>query len=120
MSETKILLSFDRGTLLLAGAPAEVLTSLPGCQFDPRQNTFLAEARYYRPIVEQLRSRRLAYQDEARAFQPSPWPLRSSREPFPHQTEALETWCKQGSRGVVVLPTGTGKTHLAVMAIERT
>src|SRR5207237_523366 len=34
--------------------------------------------------------------------------------------EALETWARAGSRGIVVLPTGTGKTHLAVMAIQRT
>src|SRR5207302_2533414 len=38
----------------------------------------------------------------------------------PPQTEALETWCKQGNRGVVVLPTGTGKTHLAILAVSRT
>src|SRR5262249_24405085 len=28
-------------------------------------------------------------------------------------------WWKQGGRGVVVLPTGTGKTHLAILAIQK-
>src|SRR5204862_2759488 len=120
MSDATIQLSFDRGTLLLTGAAAEVLAALPGSRFDPRQNAYLAEARHYRPIVEHIRAQRLAYKDDARAFQPTPWPLRTSREPFPHQTEALETWCRNGSRGVVVLPTGTGKTHLAILAISRT
>jgi sugar phosphate isomerase/epimerase len=45
--------------------------------------------------------------------------LRTSRDPFPHQTEALTAWWGAGGRGVVVLPTGTGKTHLAVMAISK-
>src|SRR5262245_24134487 len=120
MTASPIHLSFDRGTLVVSGAPAEVLSALPGCRFDQRQNTYLAEARYYRPIVEYVRARGLAYQDDARAFGPTPWPLRTSTEPFPHQTEALEAWCRAGSRGVVVLPTGTGKTHVAVLAIQRT
>jgi superfamily II DNA or RNA helicase len=41
-------------------------------------------------------------------------------EPFPYQAEALERWQAQGSRGVVVLPTGAGKTILAVLAIAAT
>ena len=54
------------------------------------------------------------------AYQPTPWVLRTSRDPFPHQIEALDTWWQKDKRGVVVLPTGTGKTHLAVLAIQRT
>src|SRR5206468_282635 len=33
-------------------------------------------------------------------------------------TEGLKAWVAAGKRGVVVLPTGTGKTHLANLAIE--
>ena len=115
-----MLLSFDQGTLVVSGAAPEQLARLPGVQFDARSNSYRAEARCYRAIVEHLRRHQIAYRDEARAFQPTPWLLRTSRDPFPHQTEALETWIETGSRGVVVLPTGTGKTHLAVLAIQRT
>ena len=59
------------------------------------------------------------YQDEARAFQPTAWTLHSDREPFPHQKEGLESWWQAGGRGVVVLPTGTGKTFLAILAIQK-
>jgi len=115
-----IVLTFDGGTLLLRGAAQERLAALPGSQFDARAQTYRAEARHYRAIVEHLRQTQTPYRDEARAFQPTPWPLRTAREPFPHQTEALETWRKHGSRGVVVLPTGTGKTYLAILAIHHT
>src|SRR5947199_10508704 len=101
-------MSLDRETLLLTGAPAEILATLPGCRFDPRQNAYLAEARYYRPIVEYVRAHGMPYKDDARAFQPTPWPMRTSRDPYPHQTEGGETWYRAGSRRVIVLPTGTG------------
>ncbi len=59
------------------------------------------------------------YRDEARAYDKTPWRLRVAKEAFPHQVEGLKAWWEAGGKGVVVLPTGTGKTHLANMAIER-
>jgi superfamily II DNA or RNA helicase len=39
--------------------------------------------------------------------------------PRSYQTEALTAWQQNQGRGVVVLPTGAGKTVVALMAIER-
>src|SRR5262249_195766 len=61
----------------------------------------------------------IAYTDNARAYEPTTWTLTSDRDPFPHQIESLETWSRDGGRGVVVLPTGAGKTFLAMLAIEK-
>ena len=41
-------------------------------------------------------------------------------EPRPYQNEALTNWLAEGSAGVVVLPTGAGKTLVAAMAIHET
>ena len=41
-------------------------------------------------------------------------------EPRPYQNEALANWLSKGSAGVVVLPTGAGKTLVAAMAIQET
>ncbi len=41
-------------------------------------------------------------------------------EPRPYQEAALTNWLAQGSRGVVVLPTGAGKTFVAALAIHET
>src|SRR5262249_37062017 len=42
-------------------------------------------------------------------------------DPFPHQTESVAAWWRNGKsgRGVVVLPTGTGKTFVAILAIAQ-
>lgn len=41
-------------------------------------------------------------------------------EPRPYQEQALSAWQAEGSRGVVVLPTGSGKTVLGALAIADT
>lgn len=119
MSNANLVLTFDGGTLLLTGGVPEQVARLPGCRPDPRSGQFRAEARHYRAMVEHLRRHGIPYRDEARSYQPVTWPVRVGRDPFPHQMEALQTWWSQGGRGVVVLPTGTGKTFLAILAIER-
>jgi superfamily II DNA or RNA helicase len=115
---TPLTLRFDGGTLLVTGPPA-LLDTLPHCRFDPRTGAHRAEGRYYRPLVEFLRSKQITYTDAARQYQPTPWALRDTRQPFPHQQEAVELWWKEGGRGIVVLPTGTGKTFVAILAIAR-
>jgi superfamily II DNA or RNA helicase len=120
MVDPVIRMTFDAGTLVLSGENVEILAALPGCRADPRSGVYRAEGRQYRAIVEHLRRQRIGYQDEARLYQPAAWPLRTTRDPFPHQIEGLNAWSDAGGRGIVVLPTGTGKTHLAILAVERT
>lgn len=119
MTPEPIHLEFDGGTLIVSGGTPEILNELPGCRADTRTETLRAPAREYRAIVEHIRARQINYKDNARQYQPCAWTLHTSRTPFPHQTEALETWWRNQGRGVVVLPTGTGKTFMAVLAIQR-
>jgi superfamily II DNA or RNA helicase len=114
-----IRLLFDAGTLVVDGPKAEDDPNLPGVKFDARTRQFRAPAIFYRFIIEHLRNEKLSYIDTARDYQPAKWRLQVAREAFPHQVEALKAWWDSGKRGVVVLPTGTGKTHLASMAIEK-
>lgn len=119
MNDAPIHLAFDGGTIVATGGTSEQLAALPGCKFDARTRVHRAEARYYRAIVESLLALRLPYTDEARDYHKTVWPLRTSRDPFPHQSEAIAAWMRHRSQGVVVLPTGTGKTFVAILAIHR-
>jgi superfamily II DNA or RNA helicase len=119
MESPPINLTFEGGTLVVTGPQPGRLAALPHCRPDPRSGVYRAEAIHYRALVEHLRRQNIAYEDRARQYQPTLWPLQTTRDPFPHQTEALAAWWNGGGRGVVVLPTGTGKTFLAVLAIHK-
>jgi superfamily II DNA or RNA helicase len=45
-------------------------------------------------------------------------PLRLAVRPRPYQRDAVRQWLEAEGRGVVVLPTGAGKTIVAMMAME--
>lgn len=112
-------LEHDRGTVVVRPAEGVDAAQLPGVLWDPRANVFRAEGRHYRGIVEHLLGQKLPYDDAARGWPNAPagWVNKSTREPFPHQAEALAAWLKAGRKGVVVLPTGTGKTFVAILCI---
>jgi superfamily II DNA or RNA helicase len=116
---TALKLLFDGGTILVEGLDDGDSRGLPGLVRDPRSGLFRAEAIWYRALVEHLQREAIPYEDKARTYKKTPWALQIDKSAFPHQTEALEAWWKAGARGVVVLPTGTGKTHMAVLAIAR-
>lgn len=118
-----IELSYDRGTIILRGGlPGFEFERLPGVKYDDRTTCHRSQGRNYRQIVEQLMREKVAFADNARGWpkENAGWKLQTSREPFPHQKEAVEAWVKAGRRGCVILPTGTGKTFVAVLSINHT
>ncbi len=117
-----IHLEFDRGTLLLSlseGNGESLGVDLPETTFDPRIGRWRAPACAYRPIILALRHHDIPYHDDARQYEDLPLPLQVAREPFPYQAEAAEVWWKRGQTGVVVLPTGAGKTFVAQLIMQK-
>jgi superfamily II DNA or RNA helicase len=113
-------LEFDRGTLLVHGGedlPRGL--ELPGCTFDRRVKLWRAPARRYRDVVTVLHRAGVPFDNRARAFAELDLASLVVREPFPYQAEAVEAWWQAGRRGVVVLPTGAGKTYVAQLILER-
>lgn len=98
--------------------PCDMPVGLPGCTWDEREACLRAPAHQYAGIVLELQRRGIAATDEARRYATLPHGMRTARAPRPYQTEALAAWKRAQGRGVVVLPTGAGKTHVAVMAID--
>jgi superfamily II DNA or RNA helicase len=110
-------LRFVSGTLVLSGVAQDDPRVPSLLSWDARSAAFRAPGVAYAPIVLALRRGELPFDDEARRYEELAHGARVHREPRPYQAEALEAWQRAGGRGVVVLPTGAGKTQVAMMAI---
>ncbi|MFN5289476.1 MAG: DEAD/DEAH box helicase [Planctomycetia bacterium] len=113
----EIQIRFLDGTLLITGLAEDIALRIPLLVYDKRVSAFRAEAIHYRELVELFVNEKVVYKDNAKEYVPYRLELKDSRKPFAYQTEALESWWKARGRGVVILPTGTGKTFLAILAI---
>lgn len=113
-------LHFDHGTLVLPTLPPpDVAPALAGLLVhDTRTGTHRAQALRYREIVGCLTRHKVAFTDRARNYDRIGLELAAPLTPFPHQQQALDAWVAAGCTGIVELPTGAGKTLLAVMAIR--
>lgn len=111
-----VRLAFQGGTLRVEGLdPGE---SRPeGLRWDPRESVHRSPALSYAELVLWLRDAGLDVTDDARAYEELDLTPMLRREPYPHQSEALRAWHRAQGRGVVALPTGAGKTQVAVMAM---
>ena len=132
-----ILLTFDRGTLLLErsettvddddGIPAAPahrdlpqgepeLLRLVGVRWDARIGCHRAPAWMYAEILARARALGIRLVDEARVD----WPVDGCWAPVllrSYQQAALMAWELGGRRGLIALPTGSGKTRVALAAM---
>ncbi|MCA9627303.1 MAG: DEAD/DEAH box helicase family protein [Myxococcales bacterium] len=111
-------LSFRAGTLELRGFDDETRVIRQWAEWDERSACFRAPAYCYAEIVLALRDAGVELADAARNYEVLAQGAVARREPRPYQREAIQAWTKQLGRGVVVLPTGAGKTQVALMAID--
>ena len=113
-------LRFYAGTLEARDADDEARAVLmrAGAAWDERGGCLRAVASAYADVVRALVRAKLPYEDHARAYAEIAGEA-VHRAPRPFQAEALAAWSQARGRGVVVLPTGAGKTHVAVMAIAQ-
>lgn len=109
-------LSFDLGTLVLYDPP-EDFAPPPFFQWDGRVDRWRAQAHYYRPLIEHFKQAGIACTNAAPAYPTLKLASRLEHTPHPFQSEALAAWQQAGRRGVIVLPTGAGKSYVGQMAI---
>ena len=107
------LVRFDRGTLVVSGRAAEI----DGTRFDPRTNQQRLPAYRFAEIAEQADREGDVIEGDLRA----PWKATPrSEEPLGLRHYQSAAWDGVLRRGVIVLPTGAGKTRVAIGAMLRT
>ncbi len=110
-------ISFDRGTLVVVEGLSQAFKDRSLFSFDERTQTWRSPAERYRDIVLALTQDDIPYKDLARKYDKLSLSFTKPIKPRPHQIEAIKAWSDGGKRGVVQMPTGSGKTFLALMAI---
>jgi superfamily II DNA or RNA helicase len=109
-------LLFDRGTLLLDDPPPGLaLDELPGVLWDSRVGAHRCPAHFRARLQRALAARGVHCPDArpigGRFALDARLPLRA------YQSAALAAWELADRRGVLVLPTGSGKTRVALAAV---
>lgn len=112
-------LTFEEGTLVLRDFQEGDPVPAPFV-WDARVDLWRSQALFYRQIAEFLEQEGIAFENTAPHYRRLSLQPRLLPEPHPHQRESLEGWNRHGRRGVIVLPTGSGKSQVGLMAIAST
>ena len=107
-------LTYQGGTLVLKDLPKN-LTPPPVFQWIKAK--WRCEAYHYPALHDWLKTQ--AITDHVPRWQRLKLQLHDQREPHDYQFEALDAWDQAGNIGSIVLPTGSGKTFVAINAIQR-
>ncbi len=111
-----VSLYFHGGTVVLQGVGPQTDLDLPA-PFTFIKGKWRCEAYHFQELLPWLHTH--AISTNLPRWQRLSLSLHDQREPHSYQQEALTAWEEAGRRGSVVLPTGAGKTFLAVQAIHR-
>jgi superfamily II DNA or RNA helicase len=103
------------GVLVLTGMAESERDAIPP-QFQWKHGRWKSEAYHYHKIVDWLRSQKV-YDSVPQWEEDLPLTIQDGRSLHKYQTVALRTWQNAGSRGSLLLPTGSGKTVVAIHAV---
>jgi len=113
-----LILSWDRGTILIEGDIPTEVKRLSFVKLDARVGKYRALAIYYPRVLSVAQAAGVSVED--RVWSPQCREVRAAAEVKlrSYQEQALAAWMRT-KRGVVVMPTGAGKTHVAIAASPR-
>jgi superfamily II DNA or RNA helicase len=87
---------------------------------DKRHAFLRTQPLHFQAVKRALQAQRTSFSVAFEERPALPFATALQVEPRPYQNEALARWLAEGSAGVIVLPTGAGKTLVAAMAIHET
>ncbi|PSP53889.1 DNA repair helicase, partial [Halobacteriales archaeon QH_7_68_42] len=112
-------LAYEDGTIRIEGlddTPGVTAADLPGVERDDRSKTARAPAYRYAALRAALDERGVDCEDSVLDL--PDLDVASAYQLRDYQQDALDDWRGAGDRGVLELPTGSGKTVIGIKAIE--
>ncbi|NHN42491.1 DEAD/DEAH box helicase [Halorubellus sp. JP-L1] len=112
-----VTLRYENGSVRVDGDVSDAVRStLPGVESDPRSGGLRAPAFRYAAIRDALSAADVAVDDRGLDLDDVP-NLETSYELRSYQEDAVDAWEDAGRRGNLELPTGSGKTVIALAAM---
>jgi superfamily II DNA or RNA helicase len=111
-------LRYQGGTLVINGFETHYFPSLNFIKYDPRINAYRCVAYKYADLISFLKDKEIPFIDNA--LKPLQGKIDIKREIIlrNYQKEAIDSWKLNNYRGIIVFPTGSGKTYLAIQAMQ--
>ncbi len=119
---SKLRLTFSAGTLVLEAMPRAELQGAfeaPIWVWDSRVSAWRCDALQYGHVRRRLAELGIAAVDTVPQWRPIHWPHVRLPELRPEQREALQAWLATRC-GCIIMPTGTGKTEVALSLMAQT
>ncbi len=121
--QDKILLTYEDGTLVLTGLSPTTWAlddTLPDYLiWDPRIRAYRSPAYRYDFLKRWIRTLPMETTDHSAEWLRVPGPVFRAPALRDYQQEAIRVWEQVGGRGIIALPTGSGKTHVALAAMAK-
>jgi len=117
----KTQLDFSGGTLVLKSLPRAQMGKIFGGKFwtwDHRVFAWRCDAMHYAEVRNLLHRGGVPFEDSVPEWQPVHWPKTEILPLRDEQRTAVAAWTNS-RRGCVVMPTGTGKTEVALAIMAR-
>ena len=111
----KVLVRFHEGTVVVDNLDHDQEPDF--CVWDHRTEYWRAKAIYYSDIIKWLKSNNINYVDKAQKYDKLNIKLNLDYQLYSYQKNGVQAWKKKNFRGSIILPTGSGKSYLAVQAI---
>ena len=118
MKNEILQLKFEKGNILIQTKTKHpFLEQFNWLNYDLRTQSYRCFGYYYKDLILALQ-KNLDYKDSIKAYQELSLKLTLPFEKYSYQKEAMKKWSEQ-KRGILVLPTGSGKSILAAMIMEK-
>jgi superfamily II DNA or RNA helicase len=118
-----VIIKFERGTLVLDTIDPSLLEEVSkerkdiNLKYDPRVPVWRCDAIHYPVVCDLVQQAGLRLYDTVGRWREVAWPGTDLPVPREEQKEAISRWLAV-KRGVIVMPTGTGKTEVALSIMK--